>query len=871
MLSLVADRLRDARQLGLPAGMVGDAPLTFRTFERAYARTVASRFGPILAYVPPGAKARDALEVATAFLDFYEKERGTKPYAAQTEAILQIADGNDVLVNTPTGSGKSLVGAYVHFLAMCRGERSVYTAPTKALVNEKFFQLCGLFGARRVGIATGDATVNPDAPILVCTAEVLALMALGVRERDRFRRVVMDEFHYYDDKQRGMAWLVPLLELRGAQFVLLSATVGDAETLCKRLEGQTGHRTVLVQSLTRPVPLEFEYRTCVLRESLLQVRDGGLTPAYVVSFSKREASELARDPIRPLAVERKGDREKVEARHQAVLAERFDTPYGKQLRGLLREGVAVHHSGLLPRYRRVVERLTAAGHIQFVSGTDTLGVGVNLPIRTVLFTQLYKFDGVKSRLLDARDFHQLAGRAGRAGHDTVGTVWVQSPEHKEQARLDRAKKGRKAAPKNPPKGYVDWTEEGYESLRAQSAQPLRPRLRVDGKLVMAFLARGRDGERELRAFIDRAGLPGRDTAEAHAHADRILARLRDTASAAAGSTRAEALDEAPHYERPLLRWLQYALLSDQVDHRAPGFAMKVLSLVEAVLSDPSSVIRAKEWQVKRRQHAAEHAARFDPSHVPDEPTPDPAIVGPERALVESTYEAWLALNPWHDGEAPVPRGILREMYELQYGFDDYVGELGIQIDEGQLMKYLSEAYRIFAIALPALVRDVDDAELVAFKEWLYELVRTVDSSLVHEWERLYYAGETGVVDDEEPPPPPPVQRDSPAFRRQVRTAAFGWVRAVARRDAVALAGDDETLRLVMDGAIRTFFVEHPELRVDADARGPDHFEVDGEEVHQRLLDGDGACDWEVVGVVDDEASERAGRAVLRVTALRRVA
>src|SRR5215210_9027132 len=168
------------------------------------------------------------------FLQYSTGKRLTL-YPAQEEAILELLEGKNVVLNTPTGSGKSLVASAMLFASLARGQRAVYTCPIKALVNERWMGLCREFGPDQVGLSTGDATVNRDAPILCCTAEVLANIALRQGADAAFTDVVMDEFHYYSDKERGVAWQVPLLTMTRARFLLMSATLGETSFFEKEL------------------------------------------------------------------------------------------------------------------------------------------------------------------------------------------------------------------------------------------------------------------------------------------------------------------------------------------------------------------------------------------------------------------------------------------------------------------------------------------------------------------------------------------------------------------------------------------------------------------------------------------------------------
>ncbi|RZA20532.1 MAG: DEAD/DEAH box helicase, partial [Proteobacteria bacterium] len=366
----------------------------------------------------------DTGELLDSFLDFV-KERGVELYEAQEEAILALFDGGNVVLNTPTGSGKSLVATALHFLSMAQGRRSVYTCPIKALVNEKFLALCQDFGADNVGMITGDATVNRNAPILCCTAEILSNIALSEGADAMVDDVIMDEFHYYSDRDRGVAWQIPLLTMPKARFLLMSATFGNTDFFEDVLKKLTGKPTSVVKSTQRPVPLDFEFRDSPLHETIRKVVGEGKTPVYLVNFTQREAAEEAQN-LMSMDFASKEEKQAISA---ALTNVKFSSPYGKEVQRLLKHGIGLHHAGLLPKYRLLVEKLAQQGLLKIISGTDTLGVGVNVPIRSVLFTKLCKFDGSKSTILSVRDFHQISGRAGRKGFDDRGSVIAQVPEH----------------------------------------------------------------------------------------------------------------------------------------------------------------------------------------------------------------------------------------------------------------------------------------------------------------------------------------------------------------------------------------------------------------------------------------------------------
>ncbi|HWD62008.1 MAG TPA: DUF3516 domain-containing protein, partial [Humibacter sp.] len=388
----------------------------------------------------------------------WAEEGGITLYQAQEEALIGVVSGANVIVSTPTGTGKSLIAVGAHAAALAEGKRTFYTAPIKALVSEKFFALVDTFGAANVGMMTGDSQVNADAPIICCTAEILANLALRLGPDAPVDQVVMDEFHFYADPDRGWAWQVPLLVLERAQFVLMSATLGDVSGLADDLSSRTHRETVAVTGVERPVPLDYEYALTPVHETIQLLLDAGKAPVYVVHFSQKEALERAQ----ALAGASVASREQRDAIADAIGGFRFATGFGHTLSRLLRLGIGVHHAGMLPKYRRLVEQLAQRGLLRVVCGTDTLGVGINVPIRSVLLTALTKYDGIRMRQLTAREFHQIAGRAGRAGYDTAGTVVVQAPEHDiENARAvakagDDPKKKRKIVRKRAPEGFVSW-------------------------------------------------------------------------------------------------------------------------------------------------------------------------------------------------------------------------------------------------------------------------------------------------------------------------------------------------------------------------------------------------------------------------------
>ena len=256
----------------------------------------------------------------------------------------------------------------------------------------------------------------------------------------------MDEFHFYADGQRGWAWQVPLLCLPQAQFLLMSATLGDVSRIAEDLTRRTGRETALVDDAQRPVPLTYAWSVEPLHELLEELTAEDRAPIYVVHFTQASAMERAQS----LLSAKLCTREERDAIAEAIGAFRFTAGFGRTLSKLVRSGIGVHHAGMLPRYRRLVEQLAQTGLLKVICGTDTLGVGINVPIRTVVFTGLAKFDGTRHRLLKAREFHQIAGRAGRAGFDTSGLRGRAGARARDRAGA-RAGQGRRR-PQEAPQG-----------------------------------------------------------------------------------------------------------------------------------------------------------------------------------------------------------------------------------------------------------------------------------------------------------------------------------------------------------------------------------------------------------------------------------
>ncbi len=464
--------------------------------------------------------------------------RNMELWPHQEEALLDLAAGDHVVLGTPTGSGKSMVALGLCYLAICQHKRAYYTAPIKALVSEKFFDLVDAFGKDNVGMITGDTQINTDAPVICCTEEILANQALREGAACEVAAVAMDEFHFFGEADRGWAWQVPLLTLPNTQFLLMSATLGDVSAIAATLERQTGRTTSLVTDAERPVPLTYEYVTTPLEATVELALRNGDAPIYIVHF----AQDAALNTAQSLASYGVATKEQREAVKQACKGTRFTTAFGKTLQRLLSCGVGVHHAGMLPRYRLLVEKLAQQGLLPVICGTDTLGVGINVPIHTVLLTALTKYDGHRMRRLRAREFHQIAGRAGRSGFDTEGRVIAEAPEHEiENAKLELKaagdpKKLRKLKKKRAPEGFVNWNKDTFEKLCAAPPETLTPRLRVTHSMVLSETSQGGDSHARIMRLIADSLQTDAEKAQLVARADEIFATLIDAGVITRGET-----------------------------------------------------------------------------------------------------------------------------------------------------------------------------------------------------------------------------------------------------------------------------------------------------------------------------------------------
>ncbi len=824
-------------------------------------------------FLPPGGGA-DPDDLYTGFVAWARAE-GFTLYAHQDEALVEILTGSNAIVTTPTGSGKSLIATAAHFAGLAERGRSYYTAPIKALVNEKFFALCASFGAENVGMVTGDAAVNAEAPIVCCTAEILANIALREGRAARVDVVVMDEFHFVADRDRGWAWLVPLVELPQARFVIMSATLGDVSELAAGLTRTTGRPTGVIGGAVRPVPLVYSWATTPIHETIQGIMDAHQAPAYVVHSTQAAAVERAQALLSSGIVDRSQRRALVEA----LSGFRFAGGFGKTLSALLHSGIAVHHAGMLPRYRRLVETLAQRGLLTVICGTDTLGVGINVPIRTVLFSSLTKFDGRRTRLLRAREFHQIAGRAGRPGFDTVGYVMAQAPEHEvENVRIaakhaDDPKKLRSVRRRKPPEGFLNYTEASLDKLVTSQPEPLQGKLKVTHAMLLNLLQRDEDtgvafvrlvdattrDRSTRRGLIRRAAQMGRSLLRAG-----VVVRLAEPTAGGRRHRLDVDLQRDFALNQPLSAFALAAI--GLLDVESPTHALDVVSVIEATLEDPLTILLAQKFKARGEATAELKAEGYEYDErreLLDEVT----WPRPLAELLEGAFATYASSHPWIT-ETPVsPKTVVRDMFERAMTFGEYVAFYKVQRSEGLLLRYLSDAYRALRQTVPEASRTEELGDVIA---WLGEVTRLTDSSLLDEWTALG-ALPTGAPEDEAPPPNHTVTGNARAFRVLVRNAMFRRVELAARDEVDALASLEGAgaamTRGRWDQALGDYYDEHDEIGVGPDARGPSLLAVTGEgrvwEVRQTIDDPAGNHDWAITARIDLDECDEAGELVVR--------
>jgi len=823
------------------------------------------------------------------FLDeIVGKER--ELYPAQEAAILELYDEKNVILNTPTGSGKSLVAEALHFKSLAQGKCSIYTCPIKALVNEKWLALCRQFGPENVGLSTGDASVNRGAPILCCTAEILANIALREGSAANVHDVIMDEFHYYADRERGVAWQVPLLTLPQTRFLLMSATLGETRFFEEELTRLNGRETVTIASKDRPVPLEFSYAETPLPRTLEELVTGGKAPVYVVHFTQLEAAQSAQDFMSTNVCTRD---EKERIAH-ALGGFKFSSPYGPEIKKWLRHGIGLHHAGLLPKYRVLVEQLAQHGLLKVICGTDTLGVGINVPIRTVLFTQLCKYSGQKTAILTARDFHQVSGRAGRKGFDDLGWVVAQAPAHAiENLQLEQkqAGGGKKFVKRKPPeRNFVNWDKQTFARLIAAPPERLTSHFQVTHGMLLNVLSRPTDGCVAMRELVARSheipkikkALTRRGWQLFRSLVERGIIEFIPQTEEGAKVRVNMALQDDFSMNQTLSLYVHDTL--PLMDPQAPDYALVVLTLVESILENPELILRKQLDKVKSQAVAdmktqgIEYNQRMEELEKLEFPKPN-------REFVYSTFNAFAAKHPWVGQENIRPKSIAREMFEEFRSFSDYIKLYELHRAEGVLLRHLSNVYKVLAQTVPDSAKNDTIREMELY---LATMLRQIDSSLLEEWEKMRDPSYQPHGESAEVRPPGAdeadrdITRDPKVFTAAIRTLIFTFLRTLVSGDLEAAlatlsakpSADSEpwtTERL--RNAIAAYHVEHERIRLDPAARNLQHTYVIPSEDHRRwrvqqmLVDPAEANDWVAEFDVDLPESRAAGEPVLQLLRL----
>jgi superfamily II RNA helicase len=810
------------------------------------------------------------------FLD-YVTEKKLELYPAQEEAILELFEDKNVILNTPTGSGKSLVATALHFRSLAKGRRSIYTCPIKALVNEKFLALCRDFGPENVGMATGDATVNRNAPILCCTAEILSNYALRYGAQIPFREIIMDEFHYYADQERGVAWQVPLLTLSDSRFLLMSATMGTTDFFKGELTRLTRAETTIISSRDRPVPLEFSYAETPVDVTLQELVAANKAPVYLVHFTQNEAAQAAQD-LMSLNFCTSAEKASIK---DAMTGVKFASPYGKEVKKYLSHGVGIHHAGLLPKYRVLVEQLAQRGLLKVICGTDTLGVGVNVPIRTVMLTRLSKYGGQKVALLSARDFHQITGRAGRKGFDDIGYVVAQAPEHIiENAKMESkaagdVKKLRKMVKKKPPEGFVGWSEDTFKKLQNATPEPLTSRFQVSHGMLLQVLSRKGDGCHAMQRLItDSHETPAAKKKHRklawqlfRALVDRKIIEILPVAQRKDGMKLQVNVELQDDFSLNYTLSLYLIDTIAVIDPASPTYAADIMTLCESILENPDIILRRQLDKVKDEAMAVmkadgvpyeERIARLEELEYPK----------PSRDFIYNTFNEFAAAHPWVGQEHIRPKSIAREMFENFRSFADYINDYDLHRAEGVLLRHLSGVHKVLAQTVPDKFKTEPVQEMEA---WLAGMLRGIDSSLLDEWERL--RDPNWKPDEEVKIEAPDITRNKREFTALIRTEIFKFMRPLAVENyplaAATIAPGSTTWNAeTLVAAMNPYYANHDRIMLDNEARNGRHTYVEPSEdkqnwrVCQVLVDPEGLNDWQAEFTVDLPKAREEGKPTL---------
>ena len=688
----------------------------------------------------------------------------------------------------------------------------------------------------------------------------------------------MDEFHYYGDPERGWAWQVPLLTLPDTQFLLMSATLGNVDAIADKLEDMTDTDVDIIADAPRPVPLTYEYTLDPLEKTVELAFGKGETPIYVVHFSQDAALETAN----ALASTGVSSKEQRAAIAEAIKGTKFTTAFGKILQRLLRTGIGIHHAGMLPRYRRLVEQLAQQGLLPVICGTDTLGVGINVPIHSVVLTALTKFDGTKMRKLRAREFHQIAGRAGRMGFDTEGLVIAEAPEFEIENAKALAKAGndpkklKKVKRKKAPEGFVTWNENTFDKLIDAAPETLVPHMKITHSMVLNEVEQGGDARYRIDRLIDDSAQTPEQKERLHARADEIFQTLFDTNVIETedrddgGKDYFMTVDMPDDFalDQPLSPFLLAAL--ELLDPESDTYALDVISMVEATLEDPKQVLRAQERQardeamIRMKEDGLDYDERMDRLQEITYPKP-------LEDMLQAAFDEYRHDVPWANDYWLSPKSVVRDMVETASDFTGYIARYNIARSEGTLLRYLSDAYRALARTVPQEKRDEQLDNIIS---WLRVVVRSIDSSLVDEWENAGTDTDASeaAADLAAPGAKQAVVEDRRGLTVLVRNAMFRRVQLMDLDKPDELGALDKDWGYGVhewEDTLDDYYDEHEYVNIDAKARSGELFILDESKensehswkVRQIIDDSDGDHDWAITGTVDLDTTQSSGEVV----------
>ena len=624
--------------------------------------------------------------------------------------------------------------------------------------------------------------------------------------------------------------------------------------------------------------MTYEYTLDPLEKTVELAFGKGETPIYVVHFSQDAALETAN----ALASTGVSSKEQRAAIAEAIKGTKFTTAFGKILQRLLRTGIGIHHAGMLPRYRRLVEQLAQQGLLPVICGTDTLGVGINVPIHSVVLTALTKFDGTKMRKLRAREFHQIAGRAGRMGFDTEGLVIAEAPEFEIENAKALAKAGndpkklKKVKRKKAPEGFVTWNENTFDKLIDAAPETLVPHMKITHSMVLNEVEQGGDARYRIDRLIDDSAQTPEQKERLHARADEIFQTLFDT-----NVIETEDRDDGDKdyfmtvdmpddfaLDQPLSPFLLAAL--ELLDPESDTYALDVISMVEATLEDPKQVLRAQERQardeamIRMKEDGLDYDERMDRLQEITYPKP-------LEDMLQAAFDEYRHDVPWANDYWLSPKSVVRDMVETASDFTGYIARYNIARSEGTLLRYLSDAYRALARTVPQEKRDEQLDDIIS---WLRVVVRSIDSSLVDEWENAGTDTDASeaAANLAAPGAKQAVVEDRRGLTVLVRNAMFRRVQLMDLDKPDELGALDKDWGYGVhewEDTLDDYYDEHEYVNIDAKARSGELFILDESKensehswkVRQIIDDSDGDHDWAITGTVDLDTTQSSGEVV----------